>query len=458
VGIFLLFVIGLWNTKNIGYGIKDLQIKLPLLLIPIILFLGPHFTKDKVLRVFGFLAFGAVISAMVGYINFLFITETTTDDFRAMSPFISHIRLSLMLCFSLTFFYYLLLTVNSNLKWLLVIPTLFALFYLSEVQSLTALVILPIVLLVTLLFFPPWKQSKVLGRVIGSAFLLIVLVLFYKINDVYQDEFQTKELPASLPEYNINGNKFHHDISNPVMENGNFVGLYYCKEELEQEWTKVSLIQIDSIVNGYPLRACLERFLASKGLTKDSLGISKLSEMEVKAIERGVANYRFLERKGIETRIHTTLWEIKKWRDGWSDYESSVTMRLFIWGTAKSLIKENLWTGVGTGDVEDTLKKEYAKTFDVNPSKVKRTHNQYLSVAIATGFIGLMVFVFLFIYPFAFYQGAYKYLYTIIGVILFCSMLWEDTIETQAGVALFGLLTYLPFAQYLREKESSTAT
>ena len=329
-----------------------------------------------------------------------------------------------MLCFSLTFFYYLLLNVKLPLKWLLVIPTVFILFYLSEIQSLTALVILPVIVLVTLLFFPPWKQSKLLGKIIGVSFLVIVLVLFYKLNAAYQEEFQSKEIPASLPEYTVNGNKFHHDISNPVLENGNFVGLYYCEQELEEEWRKVSLFDIDSTVKGYPLRPCLVRFLTSKGFTKDSIGMSQLSKQDILAIERGVANYKFLEGKGIETRIRKTLWEIRKWKDGWSDHESSVTMRFFIWGTAKKIIKENLWTGVGVGDVEDALKKEYVKERNVDLIKIKRTHNQYLSIAMASGFIGLMIFVFLFIYPFTSYQGPYKYLYTIIGVILFMSMLW----------------------------------
>jgi len=457
-GLFLVFVFGLWNTENTTYAFKDLTIKLPLLVIPMVLFTGPKFSKNHVLGVFGFLSTGAFLSALIGYLYYLNISEDTVMNFRNMSPFISHIRLSLMLCFSLVFFYYLMLTVKSKLKWLFVIPTLFILFYLSELQSLTALVILPIILISTLLFFPPWKQSKKLGRIIGVAFLLIIMFLSYKVNEVYHLEFEQKEMPKDLPEFTANGNSYDHDTGNLLMENGNYVGLYYCEKELNQEWNKVSSKNIISLVNGYPLTACLTRYLTSKSYTKDSLGISQLTAVDIEAIENGVANYKFLKHKGIATRIHTTLWEVKNWREGSTGNESSVTMRFFLWDSAKKIIKQNLWTGVGLGDVVDALKKEYSKSMMVDPSKIKKTHNQYLSIALALGFVGLMVFVFLFMYPFAMYDGGFKYLYTMIGLILFMSMLWEDTIETQAGIALFGLLVHVPFVQYLREKESAKST
>lgn len=457
-GLFLVFAIGLWNSENTAYAFKDLRVKLPLLVIPLVLFTGPKFSKNQVLSVFGFLSVGAFLSALIGYLNYLSVVLPTSDNFRAMSPFISHIRLSLMLCFSLAFYYYLILNVKSHLKWLLVVPIGFVLFYLSEIQSLTALIILPAILIATLLFFPPWRQSQKLGRIIGVSFLLIVLLLGYKIKTVYQEEFQTQEIPATLPTHTVNGTPYQHDLGNKLLENGNLVGLYYCEKELAQEWGKVSEVGLDSLVNGFPLRPCLIRFLTSKNFTKDSLGIKQLKSDEITAIEYGVANYKFMEGKGIETRIHTTFWELRKWKEGRSDYESSLTMRFFTWESTKQIIKRNLWTGVGLGDVEDVLKLEYGKSIKVDPSKMKRTHNQYLSVAVALGFVGLMVFVFLFLYPLSLYQGAYKYLYIISGLILFLSMMWEDTIETQAGVALFGLLMHVPFAQYLREKESSKTT
>ncbi|MFT6745867.1 MAG: hypothetical protein ACJAZ2_000205 [Glaciecola sp.] len=457
-GLFLVFLAGLWNTENTAYAFKDLRVKLPLLIIPLVLLTGPRFSKNHVFSVFGFLSIGAFLSALIGYLHYLSVANPVAENFREMSPFISHIRLSLMLCFSLAFYYYLILNVKSLLKWFLLIPIGFVLFYLSELQSLTALVILPTILIMTLLFFPPWRQSQKLGRIIGVSFLLIVLLLGYKLKTVYQEEFQAQEITTSLPTHTVNGTPYQHDLNNKLLENGNFVGLYYCEKELAQEWKKMSDLELDSLVNGFPLRPCLVRFLTSKNFTKDSLGISQLSSEEIIAIENGIANYKFIEGKGIETRIHTTFWELRKWKEGRSDHESSLTMRFFTWENTKNIIKQNVWTGVGLGDVEDVLKLEYSKSIKVNPNKLKRTHNQYLSVAVALGFVGLMVFVFLFLYPFSSYQGEFKYLYIVVGLILFLSMMWEDTIETQAGVALFGLLIHVPFAQYLREKESSTST
>jgi hypothetical protein len=477
-GFFFLFALGLLQTENMAYGLKDLKIKLPLLFMPVILFTGPSFSKRHVLFLFAFLAGGGFISAVIGQAYFLYSEPSLSQNFRALSPFISHIRLSLILCFSMAFYYYILLNpigeLNSKhhskhrenerrkrhkrLKWLLLVPSAFTLFYLSELQSLTALVILPSMLLVTLLFYPPWNQfspsgkklNKRIGQGIGFSFLAIIFFLIFKVKKVYDQEFQLKEIPQHLAQRTVNGALYEHDLENYTIENGNYVGLYYCEKELKKEWSKLSNFALDSVVKGYPLKACLSRFLTSKNLPKDSLGISALTTKEIRAVEAGVANYKFLQANGIATRLHKTFWELNNWQHHKQDLQSSVTMRFFFWSSAKSIIQNNLWTGVGIGDVGDALKDEYRKKKEVNPKKFKRTHNQYLTIAAALGAIGLLVFILLYLYPFAFYNGAYQYLYTISGVILFMSMLWEDTIETQAGVALFGVLIYVPFAQYLR--------
>lgn len=100
--------------------------------------------------------------------------------------------------------------------------------------------------------------------------------------------------------------------------------------------------------------------------------------------------------------------------------------------TSLFLIKNNFWTGVGTGDLPLAFKSAY-EDLD-SPLKEKwrwRSHNQYLSVFIAFGVFGFAWFVFTLMFP-IFYQSRYTdYKYLVFISILLLSMLTEDTLETQ---------------------------
>ena len=444
ISVFLLFVLGLWNTENIQYALKDLKIKLPLLAIPILITSGPKLDKNQLNSVFFGLAFGAVFSALIGFAGYYF-SDKQILDFRSLSPFISHIRLSLMLCFALALFYDTILKHTSKFKWFLLIPFAFILFYLNLIQSLTSLVILSFLVIYILFLNHPWKYSKLFG--IGTTLVLIDVFVFgmVKINKIYKDVNRTVNVPKILPLKNSNGNLFVHELNNTNSENGYLVGFYICDKELYQEWPKVSKIHLDSIVQKYPLRSALIRFLASKGLTKDSLGISKLNKNEIKAIESGVANVYYIKNIGIQSRIHQTFWEIKNWRSGNNSITSSVAIRLFFWDNAKNIIQNNFYTGVGIGDVQDEINKEYQKGEFANENRKLRSHNQYLTVFISLGVFGFIVFIVLIFYPFFNYKGEHHFMFIVSAIIILGSMLWEDTLETQAGVSLAALLIYLPF-------------
>lgn len=109
--------------------------------------------------------------------------------------------------------------------------------------------------------------------------------------------------------------------------------------------------------------------------------------------------------------------------------------RVAIWKNAVSIISENLLFGVGTGDVKDALKNEYAQKGETKLLEKKlNAHNQYLQTFIALGLPGIFA------------------LTVIIGIILFYSLksnqwdgavftlivalnlLFESMLETQAGV------------------------
>src|SRR5690606_20542604 len=99
----------------------------------------------------------------------------------------------------------------------------------------------------------------------------------------------------------------------------------------------------------------------SRGLTKDSVGFSKLSDREIKAIENGVANCRYLELSPLKLRLHKTFYELEVYFSiGYVD-GASIAMRLEYWKTAWSIFKDNFFLGVGTGDVKGAFQEQYEK-------------------------------------------------------------------------------------------------
>lgn len=66
-----------------------------------------------------------------------------------------------------------------------------------------------------------------------------------------------------------------------------------------------------------------------------------------------------------------------------------------------------------------------------------RSHNQYLSIGVAFGIVGLIWFLITLFYP-MFLQGKnVDYLYVTFLLIAVISFLTEDTLETQAGVTFY---------------------
>jgi len=87
---------------------------------------------------------------------------------------------------------------------------------------------------------------------------------------------------------------------------------------------------------------------------------------------------------------------------------------------------------------------EYGKSTNGEVRKFKlRSHNQYLSTGIALGVVGLFIFLFIIVYYWSSYSGSLNFLFIITQAVLILGMFWEDTLETQAGVTIFALLTSL---------------
>jgi len=121
------------------------------------------------------------------------------------------------------------------------------------------------------------------------------------------------------------------------------------------------------------------------------------------------------------------------------------------------IIKNNLLIGVGTGDIAKSFDEQYEKSNSLLKKENRlRSHNQYLSIAVTFGVIGLLWFLFTLFYP-AYKMKMYSdILYLSFFFIAVFSFFTEDTLETQAGVTFYAFLNSLFL--FVRENVYSVKT
>jgi hypothetical protein len=308
-------------------------------------------------------------------------------------------------------------------------------------QSMTGIIVWLISSYVMLLYTLFHTKNLWIKRIGLSVLLAAPILTFgYLANQVKAFYPEEKVDFSRLEKYTAGGEKYGHDTTLLSIENGHYINLYIADKELRASWRKRSdIVYPDGRdANGNFIYTTLIRYMTSKGLRKDSVGLQALSDADIAAIENGVANVRFIDGNPIDNRIYTVIWEFDKLIYEPNPEGHSVTQRLEFWQTGWEILKQNLVFGVGTGDLEIEYKGMYQQ-LDSNLAQEfqLRAHNQYLSIAIALGLIGFLVFIASIVLPFFTLKNANTYLYIGFSIILYLSMINEDTLETQAGVTLY---------------------
>lgn len=445
-GVFFIHAIGLLWTSDFSYAFKDLRIKLPLLALPVIFSTSAPFTKKEFSIVLKFFVAAVFVSTLISTGVYLGLTSKKITDIREISIFISHIRLSLLVCMAAFVLLWFGMKENKTTSAKIAIPVVIFWFvcFLIILESVTGLGILFFVLIV-FSFAQLIRQNKFVYLAIITPALLGALFSGHKYwRTVTKNVVLVKE--HALPiEKTFGGNAYTHYLDRLDTENGHYVYRNICESELEPAWntkSKLSYTGLDNKGNG--LKYTLWRYLTSVHLKKDSSGVAQLTAKDITAIENGIPNIIYLTRNNIYTRLHTIAWELNNYKHGGNPSGHSVTMRFEFWKTALFIIKKHLWKGVGTGDVPVAFKRAYLKTHSPLDEKWRlRAHNQFLTIAVALGIFGLAYFIFSLIAPIYLSQNGKSFLFLSFLLTAILSMLTEDTIETQAGVTFFALFNAL---------------
>lgn len=437
--IYVLHVVGLIYTEDFAYALKDLRVKLPLLFFPVILSTMEAFKYRRVRVLFLFY----VASVLAGtFISFYFILKGNFIDIRDISPFVGSIRFGLNVSFSFFILVYFVGFDKKIKKWYKVLFILMSAWFvvflvlMESVTSLSIILIIGISYLVYLLLQTEYVTLKIaiVVLVIG-----IPTALFFYINSVIEEALQPPAIEfATLETKTAKGNLYRHDTVNRGIEDGKYIGIYLCEKELEAGWNKRSTIPYRSKTEGgHDVNETLIRYLTSKDLRKDEDGVNALSDWDVKMIENGVANVNYVTNPGLRVRILKILMGYQVYLKTGDPSGSSVMQRIEYSKGSINLIKECFWTGVGTGDIEDSLYDQYREMKSGLKSEFMfHAHNQYFAILITFGVFGFIWFLFALIYPPLKLARFNDYFFLTFFLIFILSMFSDDTLETQAGVTL----------------------
>lgn len=451
ISVYFLHVIGLFFTSDFNFAVNDLKVKFPLFLLPLIIATSQPLPKKKVDILMLFYIGAALVASFISFGILLF---KNIGDIREISPFISHIRMSLNICLAIFFSGYFVFTSHKYhpvLKPALLLSMVWLTVFLVISESGTGIYVM-IVASIILAFYGLIKLSNRTVKIIVMVLAVLVPAsIFVYLNTTIKSYL----LPVNndldnLEYYSAKGNPYYHDTISYQIENGSYIGLYNCDIELRDSWnSRSSLDYGGNDKKGQQLKQTLIRYLNSKGLRKDEAGVNQLSDEDIINVEQGIANVYYTKKISINSRIYKLLWEYQTAQRGGNPGGLSVVQRTEYWKTSWAIIKNNFWIGVGTGDLDLAFKQQYEEMNSILPIEFRhRSHNQFLAIFIAFGIFGIIWFVYSLLYPPIKRKMLFEYNYFIFFIVIILSMLNEDTLETQMGVSLYAFLnTFLLFGR-----------
>tara|TARA_X000000950_G_scaffold136229_1_gene169401 strand:- start:542 stop:1852 length:1311 start_codon:yes stop_codon:yes gene_type:complete len=420
-------------------GLNVLRIKLPLLLLPIIIGSSSYLSKKEHKTIIITFFVGLLISTIWVYLVSvdLLTTKKNSGTVRDASVFMSHIRYSILLSFSTMLLIYLSIKANLN-KVLSSVLLIWLVFILFKLATLTAICGLFIAILCCLPFLLKNKKNtfnKQLLTVIVIFIISAVAYLSYTIKDFYH----VKNEKRSSKKESIKGEKYLYDFNDHTTENGYYLWENIAACEMEEEWNKRSKINFKALdQKGQMLKATIYRFLTSKGLDKDSAGLSQLSNKEIALIESGETS--FIHYNNLEKRIRSFLYERENLKKSKDPNNQTTNQRIEFWKVGMSILAENLVFGYGPGGVKKEYKKYYKKSPTLLlPKNQLLAHNQFITQAINLGILGFLMWTAILLYSFLRIKKEIKMLFVSYAVLMSFAFISDDMLEVQAGATIFSL-------------------
>ena len=436
-GLFLIELFWLPFSQDITIGLNVLRIKLPLLLLPLIIGSSNSFSKKEwKIIIFTFFV-GILVSTIWVYLVSLEIlpTKKNSGTIRDASIFMSHIRYSVLLSFSAVFVLFLAFKnlINKALALMFFLWLLFLIFKLATITAILGFSFALLFLLVALLFSSKIKSKKV--YIVGISSLFFSLVIYSAIT--LKDFYHVKSEERSFQTHSLGGEKYQQDLKDNTTENGFYLWENIAQKELERNWKKSSKINFNSKdKKQQAIKGTLYRFLTSKGLNKDSAGLSKLNEIEIQKVENGETS--FVSYNNFETRIRSLFFQWESRKKNRDPNNKTINQRVVFWKTGLDIFSNQPIFGHGPGGA----KTQYKKHFNSQYTKLKKknqllAHNQFITQLINLGALGTFIWGVIILFSFTKVNKEIMLLFVPYIILMFFAFMSDDMLEVQAGVTIF---------------------
>ena len=433
LGLAAMQLLALLWSEDVGAGLRLLKNEGPFFAFVLLAATGRwdrEWAARWVPRILG----GAVLAASVAMWSYGWWREAQGEFLRARdwSPFVSHVRFSLLVAWAAG--WWTLLSLRGQMPPLAVV-VLVAVggATVARTGSVTGALLVPVAVGGAIwLEARSWVVRGLLAGVAGAV-LGVAGIAVWQLRAQYPD-------PAGLEQHTPNGGVYAHALDKSLRENGTFVWTYVCAQELDSAWlARTGRPLGGSDGRGQDLRTTAIRHLSSLGLRKDADGIAALSDASVAHILQGIPTVSELHHRGLRRRWDVLAFEWANRRDGGDPSGNSVVQRIEFARAAFWVVVQHPWLGAGTGDVESALARAYAEVNSpLDPEFQLRPHNQYLTLWIEAGPIAVCAWL-LALAGMWKTSGTWTSAARIFMLLLALSCLTEDTLETQAGATFAGV-------------------
>lgn len=456
IAVFALHIPAVLWTSDVHEGWNDIRIKLPLLIIPLVFGTSAPLTRPQFEAVLLMFGAGVLIASMRTYLIVRGIIPKEFNDLREASDLVPLIRLALFSALTIMFCgRWFMRKQNVAIRAACIVVAVWLFYFMLFMQSLTGLVVLlASTVLIAIIMAALYRRRRILFAMLAGITVVLSVAGFYVMR-AYNDFFALRG--NEVPELHVTspgGQHYFHNLDVPMYENGHKVMANLCWVEMERGWNKRSSISFygGRDAKGNPVRTTLPRYMASKGLLKDSAGMEQLTKEDILAIENGATNYKDAQRNPLELRAYQVFWETYNYSAGGDPSGSSVTMRFVVSETALHAIGQHPWLGTGVGSQKNTYDAIYTEHGTKLDEEYQwlHAHNQFLSFAVTLGIPFTLFFIFSLWWPARNMRRWRSYLYLAFFIIVVLSFLDDDTLETQQGATFYAffnclLLYAMPF-------------
>ena len=457
--LFLIPLVSFLWTDNYDYALNDLRIKLPLLLVPF--FIASYSLSERNFFILLALLIGSTfVGTIILYGNYQLNLAGKHVNIREISIFISHIRFSLIIDINIYILIYAAIKWRNRYSIIAIVIALwfiYFIFFLGSGNGFIGLLVIFLFGIFLLLFKSSYKK---LAYSILLVFISFCIYILYLSHLSYKSHFVAKSEPYNEMKDLVKKGADYFSLKNDYqLENGYYIWRNISNLELQKEWKErcdPKYIEFDA--QGQDVYGTLVRYLTSKALTKDSLGVHQLTMEDIENIQNGDISVNQHQWNNLQLRIDQLFYQMMAHYYQDDPGNKPFLQRIYYWFGAIEIIKTNPILGVGVGDIQIEFDKYFKSELkSLGNQYWHHTHNQYLTYFVISGVIGFLLFIWAVFYPLTLYIKRNSIL-ALAQIILLISFLSEDTLETQPGVTLYVLFAAMAISLFSYKDKELTST